>query len=189
VYEDPFDGKDLTLATVDKQQHLQYHTYFMNFQLFMPQQSTIRCEFPFVSNSYLLSHHMCGYVIRHIQGEQEFSCKFQLEPPSKPLLLDSPVSSTDEWCNVEGNNDKYINPIDLWIEEACNRPSEPWHFFDFLLQDEDSITDLVQSMKKVPICAFYKFDISLFFLATKHKGKTQGNDEFICWLHWLYDFT
>jgi hypothetical protein len=37
--------------------------------------------------------------------------------------------------------------------------------------------------------AFYRFDISLFCLATKHKGKTQGNDEFMCWLHWLYDFT
>jgi hypothetical protein len=59
------------------------------------------------------------------------------------------MSSTDEWCNVEDKNDKYINHVDLWIEEACSSPDEPWRFFDFLLHDEDSIADMVQAMKEV----------------------------------------
>jgi len=45
------------------------------------------------------------------------------------------------------------------------------------------------SMKELPTDTYYKFGISLFFLATKQKGKIQGNGDFICWLHWLYDFT
>jgi hypothetical protein len=99
------------------------------------------------------------------------------------------MSNIDKWCNVEDNNDEYISPINLWIEETSSGPDEPWHFFYFPVHDEDSIVDMVQDMKEVLTYAYYRFDISLFYLATKHKGKTHGNDELICCLHWLYDFT
>jgi len=85
------------------------------------------------------------------------------------------MSSANEWCNVDTKNNGYISPIEIWIEEACNSPSEPWNSFDFLQHDEDSNADLIQAMKEVPMYIFYKFDVSLFFLATKHKGNIQGN--------------
>jgi hypothetical protein len=88
----------------------------MSSQFSTPQQSTIRCEFPFVISSYLLSHYMCGYVIKYIQREQQFSCRFQLEPPSKPLLLDNAMSNIDEWFNASDENIKYISPVESWIE-------------------------------------------------------------------------
>lgn len=33
------------------------------------------------------------------------------------------------------------------------------------------------------------FDISLFWLIIKHKGRSHFHDEIIQWLHWLFDFT
>lgn len=77
----------------------------------------------------------------------------------------------------------------IWIEEAHNSIEKPWFFFISLPHDEDYLVDLVQNMKKILANIHYKFDALLFCLAAKHKGKTQGNDKFICWLHWLYDFT
>jgi hypothetical protein len=62
-------------------------------------------------------------------------------------------------------------------------------FVTLLHDDPVPIAGSFRVMKELPTYACYRFDISLFCLATKHKGKTQGNDEFICWLHWLYDFT
>jgi hypothetical protein len=100
------------------------------------------------------------------------------------------MSSIDKWCNNDDKNNKYINPVELWIEEACSSTRDLWHFGATLLHDDPyPIAGSFQVMKELPTYAYYRFDISLFFLATKHKGKTQGNDEFICWLHWLYDFT
>jgi hypothetical protein len=66
------------------------------------------------------------YVTGYIQGGHQSLCRFHLELPSKPLLLENLMSRADEWCNVEDANDKYIIPVDSWIEEACSSPDEPW---------------------------------------------------------------
>jgi hypothetical protein len=126
VYEYPFNVKDLTLATIHRKLHLQYETYFTSFQPLMPQQSTLSCGFSFVFSSYRFSNHICVYVTGYIQRGHQSLCRFHLELPSKPLLLENSMSSTDDWCNVEDTNDKYISPVDSWIEEACSSPDEPW---------------------------------------------------------------
>jgi hypothetical protein len=41
----------------------------------------------------------------------------------------------------------------------------------------------------MPTYAYLILDVSLFWFVTKHKGKFQGIDELIKWLHWIYDFT
>jgi hypothetical protein len=100
------------------------------------------------------------------------------------------MSSIDEWCNAEDKNDKYIGLVELWIEGACSNTRDPWHYLVSLLHDNIyPITRSFQVMKELPTYACYMFGISLFCLETKHKGKTQGNDEFLGWLHCLYDFT
>jgi len=84
----------------------------------------------------------------------------------------------------------YISPVELWIKEACSNTRDPWHSIEILLHDDPyPIARSFQVMKELPTYAYYRFDIALFCSATKHKGKTQGSDEFIYWLHWLYDFT
>jgi hypothetical protein len=97
------------------------------------------------------------------------------------LLLDNSMSSTNEWCNVEDKNNKYISPIEFWIEEACSSTGDLWHFVATLLHDDPCpMARPFQVIKKVPMSAYYRFDISLFWLATKHKVKIHGNDEFMC---------
>jgi hypothetical protein len=100
------------------------------------------------------------------------------------------MSITNKWFNASNENNKYINPIELWIEEACSSTWDAWYSIVTLLDDDPNpIEGSFRVMKELPAYACYRFDISLLCLATKHKGKIQGNDEFTCWLHWLYDFT
>jgi hypothetical protein len=46
-----------------------------------------------------------------------------------------------------------------------------------------------RKVKEMSVYDYLVLDVSLFWFATKHKGKFQGIDELIKWLHWIYDFT
>jgi hypothetical protein len=90
-------------------------------------------------------------VIRCNQEEHLCFHKFQLDPPSKPHLLDYLISSTKEWCNVDDKNNKYIIPIELWIEEACRSIGDLWNFIATVLHvDPCPIVGYFRDMKKVP---------------------------------------
>jgi hypothetical protein len=133
---------------------------------------------------------MCVYVTRYIQGGQHSLCRFQLEPPSKPLLHDNPMNNINGWFNASDENNKYIIPVELWFDEAWGSTMDAWYSIVNLFHDDSIlIVGSFQVMKELPTYACYRFDISLFCLATKHEGKTQDNDESICWFHLIYDFT
>jgi hypothetical protein len=41
----------------------------------------------------------------------------------------------------------------------------------------------------VPAHDHFVFDISLFWFMANHKGRPDGVNEDLAWLHWIYDFT
>jgi hypothetical protein len=43
-------------------------------------------------------------------------------------------------------------------------------------------------LMEIPSCMYFTFDVSLFWMMTKHKGQSHGLDEMQRWLHWIYDF-
>jgi len=98
-------------------------------------------------------------------------------------------NNNDEQSYAHNEKYRYTSPNNLWIKEACSSTKKPCHFFDFFPRDEDFLTFLVQTTKEGLTDIHNRFNVSLFCLKTKHKGKTQGNDGFICQLHWLYGFT
>jgi hypothetical protein len=143
----------------------------------------------FKSNGF--SHVSSIYMIESNKEGKQYSCRFLLEPPSKPLLLDGLMSNNDGLSYAYVKKDDYISPIHLWIEEACNNIGKPWHAFILLSHDHDPTSYFGQGkVKEMPTYAYLILDVSLFWFMTKHKGKFHGIDELIKWLHWIfYDFT
>jgi len=83
-------------------------------------------------------------------------------------------------------NDVYTNVIQAWIDEACSGACHFWHDFyhayGFMFYSNHNLME-------IPTCMYFTFDVSLFWMMTKHKGISHGIDEMLRWLHWIYDFT
>jgi hypothetical protein len=112
-----------------------------------------------------------------------------VEPP-KPLLLeqgddDDDIVEVDMGLSHEVY-DVYTSPTQAWIDEVCSGACHFWHEFDhahgFMFCSSQSLMD-------IPTCMYLIFDVSLFWLMTKHKGRSHGIHEMLKWLHWIYNFT
>jgi hypothetical protein len=94
------------------------------------------------------------------------------------------MSNNDGFPYAYDKKDDYISPIHLWIEEACNSTSKPWHAFILLSHDHDRTSDFDRrKVKKMSAYAYLIINVSLFWSVTKQKGRFQGIDELIKWLH------
>jgi hypothetical protein len=75
--------------------------------------------------SDLYYHVSYNIFIEYGKEGQQSSCRFLLELSSKPLLLDHLMSNIDGFPYDCIKKNDYINPIQLWIEEACNNTCQP----------------------------------------------------------------
>jgi hypothetical protein len=56
--------------------------------------------------------------------------------------------------------DDYINPIHIWIEEACNNTCKPWHDFILLSHGRDPTSSFDQrKVKEMPTYAYLIIDV------------------------------
>jgi len=67
---------------------------------------------------------------------QQYSCIFQLEPPSKSLLiyLISEINGLEYTYNEKND---CINLIDIWMDEICVSDNQLWQDVGLVLSDYD----------------------------------------------------
>ena len=90
--------------------------------------------------------------------------------------------------DMYGGGVRYIIPLEEWINKFCQSDASPWYQFQ-----------VFQVLKKVRFPALIKIKILvqtqriinevLSWITVKYKGKMEGMDYLLKWLHWWYDFT
>jgi hypothetical protein len=107
-----------------------------------------------------------------------------VEPPKLLLIVggDDDVLRNDIGLsyNFCCNQDDYTNAIQTCMEEAYSGACHSWHEFDGI---HGSMFYSSHHSMEIPACIYLAFDVSLFWLMTKHKGRGHGIDEVLRWLH------
>jgi hypothetical protein len=86
-------------------------------------------------------------------------------------------------------SNNYYSPVQSWIERLCSSTCQPPFVLDdiFYLQVPRSIFS--PAVMEIPSYKHLDFNVSLFWMMTKHKEKIHCIDGMLRWLHWLSDFT
>jgi hypothetical protein len=134
----------------------------------------------FFSKDGILSH--LSYISCLDDGHDILN---DLVEPTNPLFLkgenDNGVEENMElYHEVYCSNIVYTNPIQSWIEDAC---SGACHFLREFDHGHEFMFYSSHSLMEILACIYFTFDVSLFWMVTKHKGRSHGIYERIKWLH------
>lgn len=112
---------------------------------------------------------------KQTRGGQYFFCRFPLE-----------LLSNDKLPYVSMNKDDHISLIHN--QKACSRTSQSWHDFVLPFDEHDSTSTFGPGVIEITTYIYFILDVYFFWFVTKLKERFHGIDEFIKWLHWIYDF-
>ena len=89
----------------------------------------------------------------------------------------------------EGSPIAYLSPLQCYIDEACTPTCYMIeNLRDGLRLQHEFFYD-IHTFMAFPGHIYNIFDETLFWLMTKHKGRSYIIDKELRWIHWLYPYT
>jgi len=76
-------------------------------------------------------------LIKRSVKNQPFSCRSQLESPSKTIFLNDFTGKVNGLTHLYDERNDYIIPIDIWMEEICGSITQPSRDLGLLLHEYD----------------------------------------------------
>lgn len=83
----------------------------------------------------------------------------------------------------------YHSPMQSWIVRSCSSSSQHLHILDDIFHLQVPSFRFSPAATEIPAYKHSDFNVSLFCMMTKHRGRSHCTDEVLRWLHWLSNFT